>query len=226
VSEETAFHNVKHILQSLPVGVTLVAAAKSASVAQVRAAIRAGLTCVGHNYVQEAADMIPQVPEPVQWHLIGHLQTNKARVAVQLFDMVETLDSWRLAQELDRRCAALGKVLSVLIEVNSGREPVKTGVLPQELENLVRQVSGLSHLRLLGLMTMGPRFGDPEDSRPYFRTTREAFERLAQANIPNVEMRYLSMGMSNSYRVAIEEGANMVRIGALLFGERHEDART
>jgi hypothetical protein len=139
---------------------------------------------------------------------------------VLLFDMVETLDSWRLAQELDRRCAALGKALSVLIEVNSGREPVKTGVLPEELENLAQQVSGLSHLRLLGLMTMGPRFGDPEDSRPYFRTTREAFERLAKANIPNVEMRYLSMGMSNSYRVALEEGANMVRIGTLLFGER------
>jgi len=226
VSEEAVVRNVKHILQSLPPGVTLVGAAKATTVAQVRAAIRAGLSCVGHNYVQEAAEMIPLVPEPVQWHLIGHLQTNKAKVAVQLFDMLETLDSWRLAQELERRCAALGKVLSVLIEVNSGHEPVKTGVLPEKLDELVRQVSGLSHLRLLGLMTMGPRFGDPEDSRLYFRTTREAFERLARASIPHVEMRYLSMGMSNSYRVAIEEGANMVRIGTLLFGERPAERKT
>ncbi|MBM4430424.1 MAG: YggS family pyridoxal phosphate-dependent enzyme [Chloroflexi bacterium] len=220
MSDETVVRRVEHILRSLPADVTLVAAAKSASVEQVRAAIRAGVTCIGHNYVQEAAAMIPLVPEPVQWHLIGHLQTNKARVAVQLFDMVETLDSWRLAQELERRCAALGKVLPVLIEVNSGREASKTGILPEEVDELARRVSSLSHLRLLGLMTMGPRFGNPEDSRPYFRTTREAFARLAKAQLPNVEMRYLSMGMSNSYRVAIEEGANMVRIGSLLFGER------
>jgi len=222
MAEVSIATRVKHILQSLPPGVVLVAAAKSASVEQVRAAIRAGLTCVGHNYVQEAAAMIPLVPEPAQWHLIGHLQTNKAKAAVQLFDMVETLDTWRLAQELDRRCAILGKVLSVLVEVNSGREPIKTGLLPEELDELVQQVSGLSHLRLLGLMTMGPRFGDPQDSRPYFRTTRAVFERLAKAHIPNVEMRYLSMGMSNSFRVAIEEGANVVRIGSLLFGERPE----
>ncbi len=221
--DERAIANaVKRIRETLPPDVILVAAAKSRTAEEVRAAIRAGVSHVGHNYVQEAARMIPLISEPVQWHMIGHLQTNKAKSAVQLFDMIETVDSWRLAQELEKRCAAIGKVMPVLIEVNSGREASKTGVLPEEVEQLARQLSSLPHLRLQGLMTMGPRFGNPEDARPYFRITREIFERLKAANIPNTEMRYLSMGMSNSYLVAIEEGANMVRIGTLLFGERVE----
>lgn len=222
MEEETIARAVKRILETLPPGVILVAAAKSRTPEEVRAAIRAGVTCVGHNYVQEAAHMIPLIKEPVRWHMIGHLQTNKAKRAVELFDMIETVDSWRLAQEIDKRCAAIGKVMPVLVEINSGREASKTGVLPEEVDELVWRLSELPHIRVQGLMTMGPRFGNPEDARPYFRITREAFERLAAANIPNVEMRYLSMGMSNSYLVALEEGANMVRIGTLLFGERQE----
>ena len=218
MSEEEVERAVRHILQTLPAGVTLVAASKSRSAEEVRAAIRAGVTCVGHNYVQEAEAMIPLVPEAARWHLIGHLQRNKAKVAVLLFDMIETLDSWRLAVEIDKRCAAIDKVMPVLVEVNIGREASKTGVLPRDVDGLVRRASELLHLRIQGLMTMGPRFGDPENARPYFRATREAFERLGAAGIPNVEMRYLSMGMSNSYQVAIEEGANMVRIGTGLFG--------
>jgi pyridoxal phosphate enzyme (YggS family) len=217
MSEETTERAVRRILETLPAGVTLVAASKSRSAEEVRAAIRAGVTCVGHNYVQEAEAMIPLVPEAVRWHLIGHLQRNKAKVAVLLFDMIETLDSWRLAVEIDKRCAAIDKVMPVLVEVNSGREASKTGVLPKDVDGLVRRASELPHLRIQGLMTMGPRFGDPEDARPYFRATREAFEHLAAADIPNAEMCYLSMGMSNSYQVAIEEGANMVRIGTRLF---------
>jgi len=217
LTEEALVSAVKRILESLPAGVVLVAAAKSRSVDQVRVAVRAGVTCVGHNYVQEAARMIPLIPEPVRWHMIGHLQRNKAKQAVRVFDMIETMDSWRLAQELERRCAAIGKVMSVLVEINSGREASKTGVLPEEVDELVTRVSRLPHVHIQGLMTMGPRFGNPEDARPYFRATRQAFERLAAAHLPNVEVRYLSMGMSNSYRVAIEEGANMVRIGTRLF---------
>ena len=110
--------------------------------------------------------------------------------------------------------------MPVLVEINSGQEASKTGVLPEKVDELVRRLSELSHIHVQGLMTMGPRFGNPEDARPYFQATREAFERLSAASIPNVEMRYLSMGMSNSYQVAIEEGANVVRIGTLLFGER------
>ena len=224
MTEEAIASAVKHILETLPTGVLLVDAAKSRTVEEVRATLHAGVTCVGHNYVQDAARMVPLITEPVRWHMIGHLQTNKAKSAVQLFDRIETMDSWRLAQEIDLRCAAMAKVMPVLIEINSGREASKTGVLPEELDELVRRLSELPHLRVQGLMTMGPRFGDPEDARPYFRITREAFDRLAAANIPNVEMHYLSMGMSNSYRVAIEEGANMVRIGTLLFAGRSATA--
>jgi pyridoxal phosphate enzyme (YggS family) len=212
--------NVKRILETLPPGVTLVAAAKARTPEEVEEALRAGVAHVGHNYVQEAERMIPAVKGKVRWHMIGHLQKNKVKKAVKLFDMIETLDSWPLAKLVDRRCAAIGKTMPVLVEINSGREASKSGVLPDEVDDLVRHVSNLQHIRVQGLMTMGPRFGNPEDARPYFRATKEAFDCLAKAHLPNTEMRYLSMGMSNSYQVAIEEGANMVRLGTMLFGER------
>ena len=211
---------VKRILETLPTDVILVAAAKARTPGEVEAALRAGVTYVGHNYVQEAERMIPAIIEKVRWHMIGHLQKNKVKKAVRLFDMIETLDSWPLAKLIERRCAAIGKTMPVLVEVNSGREASKTGVLPEEVDDLVRRVSDLQHIRVQGLMTMGPRFGNPEDARPYFRATKEAFDRLKRANLPKIEMRYLSMGMSNSYQVAIEEGANMVRLGTVLFGEQ------
>jgi pyridoxal phosphate enzyme (YggS family) len=222
MSVEPITARVRHILETLPPGITLVAAAKSRTLEEVEAAIRAGVTCVGHNYVQEAERMIQVIGGQAQWHMIGHLQRNKVKQAVQLFDMIETLDSWRLATAIHRRCAAIGKVMPVLVEINSGREVRKTGVLPEEVDGLVKRVCELRHFRVQGLMTMGPRFGDPEEARPFFQTTRRAFERLSTDNLPNVTMRYLSMGMSNSYRVAIEEGANVVRIGTLIFGRRPE----
>ncbi len=215
--------NVKRFLETLPPGVFLVAAAKARRPEEVEAALRAGVTHVGHNYVQEAERMIPAIshqPSAITWHMIGHLQKNKVKKAVRLFDMIETVDSWPLAELIDRRCAAIGKTMPVLVEINSGREASKTGLLPEDVDHFVRRLSDLQHIRVQGLMTMGPRFGDPKDARPYFRATKAAFDRLARANLPNVEMRYLSMGMSNSYQVAIEEGANMVRLGTRLFGER------
>ena len=212
--------NVKRILETLPPGIILVAAAKARTPEEVEAALRTGVTYVGHNYVQEAERMIPAIKGKARWHMIGHLQKNKVKKAVRLFDMIETLDSWPLAELIDRHCAAIGKIMPVLVEINSGREASKTGVLPEEVDDLVRRVSDLQHIRVQGLMTMGPRFGDPEDARPYFQATEEAFDRLAKANLPKVEMRYLSMGMSNSYQVAVEEVANMIRLGTVLFGER------
>jgi len=214
--------SVKRVLETIPPGVILIAAAKGRTPAEVEAAIQAGVTCVGHNYVQEAERMIGVVGTQVQWHMIGHLQQNKAKKAVQLFDMVETLDSWRLAVAIDQRCAAINKVMPVLVEINSGREANKTGVLPKDVDDLVRRLSELQHIHVQGLMTLGPRFGDPAKARPYFQATHEAFERLAAINLPNITMRYLSMGMSNSYRVALEEGANIVRIGTGIFGDRLE----
>ena len=212
--------SVTECLKLLPSDVILVAAAKKRTPEEVKSAIDAGVKIIGYNYVQEAEQMYRHVGDSVQWHLIGHLQSNKAKRAVQIFDMIETIDSLKIAEAVDRHCAERGKDMPVLIEINSGRESSKTGVLPDDAEGLIREISSLAHLRIQGLMTMGPRFGDPEDSRPYFKKTKVLFDYLRQAGIPKVEMKYLSMGMSNSYQVAIEEGANIVRIGTKLFGER------
>jgi len=212
--------SAKQILATIPPHITLLAAAKTRTLEEVQAVIQAGVTHIGYNYVQEALPIIDAIGSRVKWHMIGHLQRNKARVAVDHFDMIETVDSYRLAETLDKYCSETHKTMSVLVEINSGREPNKTGVLPDEVDELVRRISTLQNIRLEGLMTMGPRFGDPEDSRPYFKATREVFDRLAAKNLPNISMRFLSMGMSNSYQIAIEEGANIIRIGNRLFGER------
>jgi pyridoxal phosphate enzyme (YggS family) len=212
--------SVRAILETIPPGVILIAAAKKRSLAEVQTAIEAGVTHIGYNYVQEAIPIIQVIGDRVTWHMIGHLQRNKAKLAVRYFDVIETIDSWRLAKTLDRRCANIDRTIPVLIEINSGREASKTGVIPEDLDELVSQMSTLKNIHVTGLMTMGPRFGNPEDSRPYFKTTRQAFERLAAQDLPNVTMQHLSMGMSNSYLIAIEEGANIVRIGTKLFGER------
>jgi len=212
--------NVKKLLAELPAGVELVAAAKTRTADEVLAAVEAGIEIIGQNYVQEAEAVYPTVANKARWHFIGHLQKNKVKKAVAIFDMIETVDSVELAREIDKRCAQINKVMPVLVELNSGREPQKAGVLPERAEGLVKAIASLPNIRVVGLMTMGPRFGNPEDSRPYFVTTKRIFERIKALKIPNVEMRYLSMGMTNSYRVALEEGANLVRIGTRIFGER------
>ncbi len=212
--------NINRILSELPQGVELVAAAKTRKPEEILQAIEAGVKIVGENYVQEAERAYKAVGGKARWHFIGHLQKNKVKKAVKLFDMIETVDSIELAEEIDKRCTQIGKVMPVLIEINSGREKQKTGVLPEKAAQLIREVSSLPNLRVTGLMTMGPRFGDPEDSRPYFRETKKIFEIIKKLNLPHVEMKYLSMGMTNSYKIAIDEGANMVRIGSKIFGER------
>jgi pyridoxal phosphate enzyme (YggS family) len=212
--------NVRTVLSRLPPHVTLVAAAKSRRPEEVREAVEAGVTIIGENYVQEAAAAQAVVGRGVKWHFIGHLQTNKVKKAVELFDLIETVDSLKLAREIDKRGREEGRVMPVLIEINSGREPQKFGVRPEDAKDLVCEISGLPNIRIEGLMTMGPEAGDPEDSRPYFRLTKELFDRLRRLSITGVAMTWLSMGMSHSYRVAIEEGANMVRLGTIIFGPR------
>ena len=212
--------NVKAILAELPPGVELVAAAKTRTAAEILEAVEAGVKIIGENYVQEAAEAFASVGRRARWHFIGHLQKNKAKKAVEIFDLIETVDSLDLGREIDKRAAAAGRTMDVLVEVNSGREPQKAGVMPEDAEPIVRALAALPHLHVLGLMTMGPFEGDPEDSRPYFQETRKAFEALKAAAVPGVEMRHLSMGMTNSWRVAVEEGATMVRIGTALFGLR------
>ena len=213
--------NVEKIMSVLPEGIELVAAAKTRAPQEILEAVEAGVKIVGENYVQEAERAYKVVGSRARWHYIGYLQKNKVKKAVALFDMIETVDSVELAREIDKRCGQIGKVMPVLVEVNSGGEEQKSGVLPEDAERLIGEISVLPNIKISGLMTMGPRFGDPEDSRPYFVETRRIFERIKQLALPGVEMRYLSMGMSNSYQIAIEEGANVVRIGTKLFGERH-----
>ena len=214
--------NVTEILGELPEGVQLVAAAKTRSPQEILEAVEAGVKIIGENYVQEAERAHQMVGSRAEWHFIGHLQKNKVKKAVGIFDMIETVDSIEIAAEIDRRCSQTGRVMPVLIEVNSGREKQKSGVLPEMTEQLARDIAALPHLKLMGLMTMGPRFGNPEDARPYFVETKRLFDMIKKLNLPNVEMKYLSMGMTNSYRVAIEEGANIVRIGSRIFGEREQ----
>ncbi len=212
--------NVNQILSELPEGVQLVAAAKTRRPEEILEAVEAGVKIVGENYVQEAERACEVVGNRAKWHFIGHLQKNKVKKAVRIFDMIETVDSVEIAREIDKRCAQIGKVMPVLIEVNSGREKQKSGVFPEGVERLVREISALPNIRVMGLMTMGPRFGNPEDSRPYFVETRKIFEKVKRFNLPNIEMKYLSMGMTNSYKIAVEEGASVVRLGSKIFGER------
>ena len=212
--------NVARLLSELPPGVELVAAAKGRSPQEVLEAVGAGVKIVGENYVQEAERAYRVVGNKVKWHFIGRLQKNKVKKAVKLFDVIETVDSVELAREIDKRCEQMGRVMPVLVEINSGEEKQKAGVLPGDAERLIRELSSLRNIRVMGLMTLGPRFGNPEDSRPYFVKTREIFDKIRALHLPGVEMSCLSMGMTNSYRVALEEGANMVRLGTSLFGER------
>ena len=212
--------NVSKILEELPEGVSLVGAAKTRTPQEILEAVEAGLEIIGENYVQEAERAFQVVGGKVKWHMIGHLQSNKAKKAVRVFDLIETVDSIKLARAIDRACGNIDKVMPILMEINSGEESQKAGVMPEDAISLARDMSELNNIKLMGLMTMGPFAGDPEDSRPYFQKTKKLFEEIKEMGLPGVEMKYLSMGMSNSYKVALEEGANVVRIGTKLFGER------
>ena len=212
--------NVKRILAELPEGVQLVGAAKTRTAEEVREAIEAGLTIIGHNYVQEAERLFDVVRQSVKCHLIGHLQSNKAKKAAAIFDMIETVDSMKLAKAIDNACKGLNKIMPILVEINSGEEAQKAGVMPENAISLLQDIAGLVHVKVVGLMTMGPFSGDPEEARPYFRKTKHLFDEIRLLHLDTVDMTFLSMGMSNSYAVAIEEGANLVRIGTKIFGER------
>jgi len=212
--------NVVSLLREIPSGVIVVAAAKGRTPQEIMEAIEGGIEIVGENYVQEAEKAFSVIGRKVKWHFIGHLQRNKVKKAVEIFDLIETVDSVELAREIDKRCSRIGKVMPVFCEINIAKEKSKSGVYPEEVEELVRQISSLKNIKVEGLMTMGPFFEDPEKLRPYFRKTKEIFENIREKRIPRVEMKYLSMGMSSSYKVAIEEGANIVRIGTKIFGPR------
>jgi len=213
--------NVKALLAELPEGVHLEAACKGRNVEEILEAIEGGVKIIGENYVQEAEAAFNIIGRTARWHFIGHLQKNKLKRALRIFDMIETLDSLGLAEEMDKLASKEGKVVEVLIEVNSGREPQKSGVFPDKVEDFIMKVAGFQRIKIMGLMTMGPVVSSPEKIRPYFSETRRIFERIKNnLKLPNLEMKYLSMGMSDTYKIAVEEGANIVRIGTLIFGPR------
>jgi len=192
--------------------VLLVGVSKTVDVARIRAAIDAGVPALGENRVQEARGKVAELGRPVPWHLVGHLQTNKARDAVELFDLIHSLDRVELATELDKRAHARGRAVKALIEVNVGGEPSKSGVAPDGVGALLDAVATLRHVQVDGLMTIPPEAPQPDASREWFRTLRKLGERHGLAQ--------LSMGMSADFEVAIEEGATVVRVGTAIFGAR------
>lgn len=203
-----------------PSGVRLMAVTKTVDDSRIGEALAAGVDILGENYVQEAKRKIETLGRKVEWHFIGHLQSNKARHAVCLFDLIHSVDRLGLAAELDRRSDRAGVVTPVLIQVSLGGEETKGGVSPEDALALVREVAAMKHLSIRGLMTMPPWFDDPEEARPFFRALREMGERVRESGIPGVSMEELSMGMTQDYEVAVEEGATIVRVGRALFGER------
>ncbi len=226
--------NYARLRQEIPADVAIVVSCKTRAAEEIEEVIDAGATDIGENYVQEAGQMYSALQKKaakVRWHMIGHLQANKINKALRVFDVIQTVDSLVNAEAIDKRVEnARKRKVPVFIEINIGSEDSKAGIKPAEhepfdeyMERLVEDMSKLEHLRIEGLMTMGPRFGDPENVRPYFKRTRNIFERIKNLSLPNVDMKYLSMGMTNSHRVAIEEGSNMVRIGTAIFGKRKCD---
>jgi pyridoxal phosphate enzyme (YggS family) len=200
--------------------VKLLAAAKSQCVQSVEAAIAAGVTIIGENYVQEAQAKKQKLRAPAEWHMIGHLQRNKAKTAVELFDMIESLDSAALARELDKEGAKRGQVVPTLVEINLTGEQNKSGIAKGQLRGLLEETASLAHISVDGLMTVPPFCQEPEQARRYFCELRELAARAADDRLPNVRLSELSMGMSHDYVIAVEEGATIVRIGTALFGPR------
>jgi pyridoxal phosphate enzyme (YggS family) len=217
--------NFRKIRESIPDHVVILAAAKTRTADEVGALIDAGLTDIGENYVQEAESVREALGDRagrLTWHMIGHVQSNKINKSLALFDVIQTVESEKKARAIDMRAARLNRVVPVLIEVNIAKEKAKAGADPDlpALEKIVAAAADLSHLEVRGLMTMGPLTGRSEDLRPFFGEMRRLYEEIRAREIPGAAMDTLSMGMSDSYRVAVEEGANMVRLGTVLFGPR------
>lgn len=217
--------NYQKLRREISENVSIIVACKTRTPEEIAEVIDAGAEYLGENYVQEAENVYDALGEKarrVKWHMLGHLQKNKINKALRIFDVVQTIDSQEVALALSERAQRIGRIVSVYIEVNIGAEGSKTGVKPeyQEVRALAEEISQFKHLRLEGLMTMAPFLKNPEDYRTYFRKMKKVFDEIKALNLPKVDMKYLSMGMSDSYKIAIEEGSNMVRLGTAIFGER------
>jgi len=227
----TIAHNLQQVRDAIekaalscgrdPASVKLVAVSKTVPPERIRQAVEAGATDLGENYIQEAREKTEALKNTaLTWHFIGHLQSNKAKYAVRLFELVHSVDDLNLAEELDRRARAMGKIQKVLVQVNVAGETTKSGVSPDDVLDLIRRMATLKNLAVCGLMTMPPYFNAPERVRPFFGQLRKLGAQIRKAGIPGVSMNELSMGMSGDFETAIEEGATLVRIGTAIFGER------
>jgi len=197
--------------------ITLMAVTKKVEPIYINRAIDAGINVIGENRVQEAREKFEKVKKGVKWHMIGPLQVNKVKYAIHIFDMIQSLESIKLADEIEKRASALDKIVQVLVEVKVSFEETKHGIMPQEIISFLETISTYKHIKVKGLMTMAPFFEDKEKTRPYFRKAKELFDKIKVMKIPNIDMEILSMGMSNDFDVAIEEGSNFVRIGRAIF---------
>ncbi len=204
--------NIQRIKSGLPSNVTIVAATKKRTIKEIQQAIDSGIEIIGENYVQDTLPKWQQLKGKVRFHMIGHLQSNKVKKAVEIFDCIQTIDSIKIAHEINKRAEAINKIMDVMIEVNIAKEPNKSGCMPEDCLDLVEQIKTLKNLNLIGLMTMAPYFEDPEKDRPYFKEMKILFDKS--------KLGILSMGMSDSYKIAVEEGTNMVRLGTVIFGAR------
>jgi pyridoxal phosphate enzyme (YggS family) len=203
-----------------PYSIKLMAVTKTVPPERILKAIEAGVTLLGENYVQEAKDKIALLGDSAQWHMIGHLQTNKAKYAVKLFDCVHSVDRLELAQELDHRARLDGRKTDILVEVNVSGEQTKNGIPAIQALDLIKGISQLANLAVHGLMTMAPYTDNPENSRPYFKALRNLRNDILREGMASIQMEELSMGMTDDFEVAIEEGSTIVRIGRAIFGER------
>lgn len=203
-----------------PEEITLIAVTKTVEPDRIQLVVDQGVRDLGENRVQELADKYNQVQGAVRWHLIGHLQTNKVKYIMDKVGMIHSLDRWALAEEISKRSQLAGIKIAVLVQVNVSGEVTKAGLAPEEVPDFIRAAASLPGIQIQGLMTMAPFVVNPEEARPVFRQLKQLATQIAQLQVPGVAMKHLSMGMSNDYLVAIEEGATMVRVGSRIFGSR------
>jgi len=206
-----------------PVSVQLIAVSKNSSIEEIKEAISAGITEFGENRVQEAVVKFKELtangqrPTTIKWHMLGHLQTNKAKEAVRIFELIHSVDSLRLAEEIAKQAAKINKIQDILIEIKTSPEAAKFGIKPDELSGFIKEIAGLRNINIKGLMTIAPLVSNPEDTRPYFRTLRELRDSINQSSVFGFPSSVLSMGMTDDFEIAIEEGADIVRIGRAIF---------
>ena len=202
--------------------VRLLAVTKTVSSRAVEQAIEAGITAFGENYVQEAKEKIAVIGKRVEWHMIGYLQTNKAKYAVNIFDYIHSVDRMELAKEINKRASLINRKINILIEINISGEKTKSGIQAADAARLIKDISILENISVKGLMTMTPYSSNPENSRPYFSELRNLQKKIIKEGIKDIQMEELSMGMTDDFEIAIEEGATIVRIGRAIFGERKQ----